>query len=586
MKTIKIVLFTACLLITYSCSFLDPETDNTRDASILDEVAYFCGPLNSVYSNLPTLFENNMDAMTDNAVIRDMSGDWYRCSIGALSPNMNPMELWTEGYANIRSLNIFLDRMRLDDNIPYKTPIRFFPFTSEDDYQSNLNMFWRLKGEAYALRAYWMFELLKNYGGVTGDNQIMGIPLVGDNVLNVSDNLMIPRASFQDCIKAIIDDCDSAIVSCRLPDLYKGTDVVYGNAFRDHISGAAAKAIKAKALLYAASPAYNLENNIDAWSQAAIASAEAITAVGGINAVLSSREEYYFSQINNKDWKNNDVVFKGKVVTGNSKFETENYPPHLYGKALINVSQNFVDAFPDVNGYPIDAEGSVYNKETPYSDRDPRLAMFVGYDGGKIGSYVLDIAEGGADAYDPLARTSRSGYYLKKTLRESVKLTPGSSTATPRANILIGLPELLLNYAEAANRAWGVSGDPEGFGFTAKDALRRIVTRDNSKTGAKYLDEVIGDDSEKFEDYVRLQRRIELSFEGHYYYDLRRWYAADSDWEKHINVPVYGIEVRDGENGKEYKKVELEKRYFVSPYQPIPYSEIYNAGLIQNKGWN
>ena len=141
---------------------------------------------------------------------------------------------------------------------------------------------------------------------------------------------------------------------------------------------------------------------------------------------------------------------------------------------------------------------------------------------------------------------------------------------------------MLLNYAEAANRAWGVTGDPQALGFNAKQALNRILVRDNAKTGADYLNNVIGTDSGKFEDYVRLQRRIELSFEGHYYYDLRRWYASESNWEDYINVTVNGARIS---KDNVYTSIPLEKRVYSSPWQPIPFSEIFNAELTQNKGW-
>lgn len=577
---------TICVMALSSCDFLEPETDNTRDEGILDEAAYICGPLNTVYDNLPARFDCTMDIMTDNAVIRNMSGTYYRCGIGGLSPNMNPLDIWTSAYSNIRYLNVFLSKMVLNDETGYRTPVRFLPFNSEADYADNMRMFWRLRGEAYVLRAYWMSELLRNFGGMSVDGRILGVPVVGDRILDVrEDNLKLPRETYDKCVRAIVNDCDSAVIACKLPDLYTGTDQVYGNSMKGRASGAAAKAIKARILLYAASPAFNPENDKTRWERAAIAAADAIKAAGGINAAMSSRDEYYFTQINNKDWKNNDVIMRGKVLTGNQSFESDNYPPYLYGNALINVSENFVDIFPDNNGYPL-SESPVWSSADPYSARDPRLALFVGFNGGKIGNYTLDIAEGGTEAWNPLAKTSRSGYYLKKGLRMSVSLKPGSGTGTPRANILYGYPELLLNYAEAANMAWGVSADPSGIGFTAKDALKRIVTRDNPKNGAKYLENEIGDDSGKFGNYVHLQRRIELCFEGHYYYDLRRWYAGSADWGKYINVPVDGIEIKSSDKGFEYSRIQLEKRIFVSPWPPVPYSEVYNGGVQQNKGWN
>lgn len=172
---------------------------------------------------------------------------------------------------------------------------------------------------------------------------------------------------------------------------------------------------------------------------------------GGINAAFASRDDYYFNQINNVDNPNYDVIMRSQVLKGNSALEADNFPPGMYGSALVNVSQNLVDAFPDSNGYPI-SESNLYKAATPYVSRDPRLDMFVGYNGGKIGTYTLAIFEGGWDAYNPLKKTSRSGYYLKKTLKQSIVLTPGHATSTPRANILIGLPEVLLTFAEAATR--------------------------------------------------------------------------------------------------------------------------------------
>lgn len=574
----KITLSVIGLAALTCCDFLDPETDNTRDESILDEAAYFCGPLNNAYASLPTLFNNSMDALTDNAVLRDCSEDYYYYATGALSPNFNPLGNWKSAYNCIRYLNIFLNRMVLNDSTTYKTPVRFTELTDDESFAQNIQIFWRLKGEAWGLRAYWLASLLKNFGGQTDDGQILGVPLVGSRVLTINDDLKIPRATYDECVNAIINDCDSAILVGKLPDKYTGDDIVYGASMRGRICGAAVKALKARVLLFAASPAYNPTNDLTKWEEAAIAAGEAIQALGGINAAFSTRDEYYFTQVDNSTWKNWDVIFAGRVQSGNSSFERDNYPPQCYGNARINVSQNFVDIFPDSKGYPI-SESTEYDEENPFANRDPRLALFVGYHGSNINDYTIDIS--GKDTYSLTAHTTRSGYYLKKTLRTTISLEPGHGTSTKRVNILLGLPELLLNYAEAANRAWGVTGDPQGLGFNAKQALARILTRDN-KNGTVYLDNVIGTDSDKFDEYVRIQRRIELSFEGHYYYDLRRWYAGESNWEEYLNVPVYGIMINDN---SAYEKIYLENRNYHSPWQPIAYSEVYNAELVQNKGW-
>lgn len=576
------ILAFAFSMLLSACSFLEPELDNTRDESILDETAYFCGPLNEVYNNLPTSFDLEMDALTDNAVVRNFSGEYYRCGTGAISIHRNPLDIYTKGYKCIRSLNYFLSRMVIDESTSYQTPIRFFTITSETDLENNLKMFYRLKAEAYGLRAFWQYELIKNFAGEGTSGQMLGVPLVGDRILENGEGTDIPRASLDECVRAIVEDCETALENGALPDNYTGTDVVFGNAFRNRISGAAVKSIKAKALLLAASPAYNKTNDPAKWEAAALAAAEAIKAVGGVNAALSTRDEYYFTQVNVSDWKNNDVIFKAKPLTGNNSFESSHYPERLYGSASLNVSQNLVDAFTDANGYPITADGATYDPANPYANRDPRLALFVGTHGGKVGNYVVNIAEGGYDFYTPQNRSPRTGYYLKKCLRDKqVSLDPNNSKTTVRANIIIGFPDMLLCYAEAANEAWGVTADPQGVGFTAKQALNVLLVRDG-KNGNKYLNNVIGSNQEMFRDYVRLQRRIELCFEGHYFYDLRRWYSADQDWESKLNVPVYGIKLTD--DG--FEKVYLEDRRFQAPYMPIPYAEVVNAGLEQNNGWN
>lgn len=583
MKTIKLILTILAMAAVASCDFLEPESDNSRGQDVMDDPAYFCGPLNAAYDALPSMFNLNMDAMTDNAVVRNYSGNYYRAGIGNMSPNFNPLDCWNSCYSNIRLLNMFLNRMVLNDEHSYKTPIRFFAINNETDLENNLKMFWRLKGEAYALRAWYYFELLRNFAGEGADGQMLGVPLVGNKVLDQSQDLNIPRASLADCIKAIVDDCDSAVVVGKLPDLYLGTkDVVYNQSLSPHISGAAAKAIKAKALLLYASPAYNKSGETSRWEAAAKAAAAAVNAAGGIKTKFFSMDEYYFSNINNTSITQNNVIFKGKWVIGNSSLESDNYPSAIYGSAALNVSQNLVDAFTDAEGYPV-SESSVYDSAKPFANRDARLDMYVGYDGGKIGTYTIDISEKGAEHYNPLNAASRSGYYLKKALRcNQVVCGPSNKKkGTPRACILIGLPELYLMYAEAANEAWGVNADPEGYGFTAQAALSRILLKDNKK-GDLYLKNVIGADQDKFREYTRLQRRVELCFEGHYYYDLRRWYAGSDEWKSKLNVAVYGIISEGGA----YKTIEMEKRVFKAAYPPIPYAEVYNAGLVQNKGWN
>jgi hypothetical protein len=589
MKKINIIWIV--LPILFSCEdFLEPNQDNrmTED-DVFHNAAYFCGPLMNAYDALPDFYNIEMDNMTDNSVNNSLSGDYYLCGVGALRPDYNPLNNWETGYQQIRRLNQFLSKMKLNPEAAIPTPVRFYALNSAADSVDNVREFYRLLGEAYFMRAFWLSELLKNFAGTTPDGAILGVPLIGDRVLNVTDDLDFPRAPYADCVAAVVNDCDTAIK--YLPVEYKGTDRVTGQSMNGRVSGISALALKARVLLYAASPAFNPNNDRTLWEQAALAAGTAIKAVGGGFQNLTTIEQYYFNQLQNKTWNDNgrDIFFRSRVTSGNRQYETNNYPQSMYGNAITNPSQNYVDAFPDNSGYPV-SESSVYNEASPFANRDPRLALYVAYNGIALGPsnyHTIESYIGGADAYVPLNKTSRSSYYLKKLLRPgTVSLIPGNETGTARAYIILGKPELYLNYAEAANEAWGVKNDPMGFGFTAYAVLKRIHLRYwGNANGDKYLDNVIGEDVDKFRTYIRNERRIELSFEGHYFYDLRRWIGDRS--VSALNTDVYGMEITKAPDGTlTYNRKFLEKKNFQTPFMPIPYIEIYNATkLVQNYGW-
>jgi len=588
---------------------LEPTYDGTlSEDEIFANAAYFCGPLNDAYNSLSATFNIDMDNLTDNSVSRNLSSNYCLCGTGALRPDNNPVDNWVSSYRQIRHINQFLSRMKLntDPAAALPTPVLFFRINNANDRQANIQEFWRLYGEAYFLRAYFYSELLKNFGGVTNDGQVLGIPLVGDRVLQVTEDLNIPRATYAETVKAIINDCDTAIKylpTQYLPNQTFGDARVYGDAKNGRASGISARALKARVLLFAASPAFNITGDAEAkrkmWEAAAVAAAEAIRSVQGgfqdlVNSPATSATDdvgnaYYFNQLQNRSWNDNgrDLFLRANIQSSNRGYENNNYPPSMYGSALTNPSQNFVDAFPDRNGYPITAEGTVYDPSKPYENRDPRFALWVAYNGSPMGPggyHIIETYEGGVDAYNPLRGTSRSGYYLRKLVRpKTVSLLPSNLVGTSRTNIILGKPELYLTYAEAANEAWGVTGDPMGFGFTAKDVLERIHRK--YACGNQYLNNVIGTNQNLFRDYIRNCRRLDLSFEGFYFYDLRRWVSDGNPAA--LNVDVFGTKiVKTGTNTYTYERVFLEKKNFRSAYMPIPYTELFNApSIVQNKGW-
>lgn len=583
----QIIGFVLLVFSVSACTdILNSRYDNFLTEDQVDATSqYFCGPLEYAYSSIPNQFPIDMDKLTDNAVNSNLSGDYYGCGNGALRPDNNPLDNWKNCYNQIRSLNAFIPKLVITKGRKLSTPVRFYSISTAQDSIDNVRMLLRVKGESYFMRAYWRNELLRNFAGRAADGvTVLGYPLVGDSVLDYTDNLNIPRGLYTDCVKEIVSDCDSAFK--YLPLQYIGADRVTGQTLNDRASGIASLALKARVLLFAASPAYNPGNDPVKWEDAATSAGTAIKAIGGIAAALSTYDNYYFVQLNSTTFQNRDILFRTNVQTGNSAFETNNYPKGMYGNASINVSQNYVDAIPDINGYPI-SESTVYSELNPYSNRDPRLALYVAYNGTKLGLgtyYTINSYVGGPDAYLPVNNTSRTSYYLKKLLRSgTVDIRPGKSAGTARARIVLGLPELYLNYCEAAAHAWGVKSDPKTFGFTAYDVLLKIQARYGGKS--TYLTTVIGTDVDKFVRYVLNERRLELSFEGHYFYDLRR-NVVDNNVSA-LNVDIYGMVItKNTDNTFTYTRKKIEKRDFQSPYLPIPYVEIANApAIVQNFGW-
>lgn len=571
----------------FGCSeFLDPELDGSlTEEQVFENAAYFSGLVNEVYNSVSNQYDYMMDCATDNATTNNYNSSYLKIGTGFLRPNMNPLNDWVFDYKQIRRINQFLEKMVLDPSKPYLTPVRFRPLGSPADSLDNINTFYRFLGEAYFLRAYYQADLLKKFGGEGVNGEMLGFPIV-TTVLDVDNDLNKPRNTYQECVAQIINDCDSAIKF--LPVEYKGTNAVLGSDMNGRANGIAAMALKARVLLYAASPLFNTLGDITLWEAAAVAAGDAIKAIGGLTN-LQTINNYYFTRLNDRNYQNRDIFLRGNVLNNNRAYENENFPPSMYGNGRVNPSQNFVDAFPDSKGYPID-QSSLYESSDPYAQRDPRLELYVAYNNSKMGPgnyHTVETFVGGTDAFNPSKNTSRTGYYLKKLLRYAdVQLIPGYMRSTSRAAIHLGAPELYLNFAEAAFEAWGPTGDPKGYGWSAKTVIERIHQRYGSSN--EYLNNVAVSDDNIFRQLVRNERRLELSFEGHYFFDLRRWIDNSEDLSS-LNTTVRGAEIYKIDNDifTYDLNFDVEERKYISPFMPIPYDEIFNApALIQNKGWN
>jgi hypothetical protein len=453
----------------------------------------------------------------------------------------------------------------------------------------------RLKGEAYALRGLFEYRLLLTVGGVGSSGQLLGIPIY-NKFINFNENFNIPRASFSESVTQIYSDFDKALSYLVMDDYKNITSVsnlppgmsdittsdyntVFGNFEMERISGRIVKALKARVALLAASPAFSPDNDQSLWDMAANYAATSINLAGGIASLDPNGYKFFNSAIVDKvrlpgaDQK--EMVWRQAIGTSNT-WESDNYPPSLYGNGRINPTQNLVDAFPMKNGYPISNPLSLYNPLDPYAKRDPRLALYILYNGSIMKTKtILTGAGGGINAKDSLENSTRTGYYLRKMIREDVNMDPVSINTKKHYNVYIRYTEIFLTYAEAANEAWG----PNGTGpndFSARDVIAAIRKRAGISQPDNYLASI--STPEDMRNLIHNERRLELCFEGFRFWDLRRWNADLTEAAKGVNI-----------KGTNYTVVNVEPRTYDNSYMhygPIPNGEIVKfSALIQNKGW-
>lgn len=571
MKILKYITFVILIFWISSCKkFMEPEPDASIRLDYVEQSqAYFKGVIYKVYKGLPTRVSLTYEAATDNAVVNSESDVSSKAARGGLSTQNNPFgDVWTTDYNQINIINWYIGKMVLDPTKTIPTPVKF-----DINPLINMQMFYFTLGEAYFLRAWYQLDLLKYYGGVVSDGKAYGFPIT-TKYLQVGDQLDLPRNSYKECVDRIAADCDSAFK--YLPLTYSKTSGFISDGLQNdagHASGIGAKALKARAYLYAASPAYNPGNDPALWNLAAQSAADAITAIGADNLLAYSA---YFNKnnLNNKNYSNKDIFFRGPITSNSTTYESENYPPRAFsGQGTYNPTQNLVNAFPMIDGYPLGSSPTKpYDPTNMVLNRDPRLDLFIVRNQEVFAKITLNTQAGGLDAYGSDPNATRSGYYLQKLLDPTVSLESGKVVSTTYAAILFGRPELYLNFAEAAINATG-NPDDKKFGYSAREILAKV--RDRALGAGKDLYLPLVTTREAFLELVKNERRVELCFEDHRFWDLRRWCRGVSDIST-LNSPVYGI----------YSTSPLETRSYKSPYMPMPYSELLKTkNLVNNAGW-
>lgn len=597
MKLVRLLYMTPLLLGTLSAcddTFVE-KTNNEWEPKYIWSVSDIAqGVLNNAYSAIPKRPDNYdgnfLDAATDNALTSQFGSSVYKIVSGKFSVTDNPLGNWSTCYQQLQYINSFLEN-GLTDQTKY----------DKVDEEKDAAYKKRLRGEAYFLRAFWGFRLLQHYGGKTDNGQALGYPLALHFITEeeASQLTSFERDTYQACANQIMNDCDEAM-KC-LPLKYEGSDPVVGATEIGRATQLTAAALKSRVALYAASPAFqpNICTQIESMGRFSVIDPSMYEEKWVVAAKIADEVLKMDGFGNFYALKSTDLADAGNATPAEFLFRTfhntkemenRHFTPYYLGKANTVPSQNLVDAFPMKNsGYPISA-GEVksgYDVQHPYEGRDNRFYLNIYYHGAIYGETGLpvDVIYGGKDSQSFDCYASRSGYYLAKFLsKKEAMLDPVTSTNSQHYYPIMRKAEVFLNYAEAANEAWGPKGkDPDGIcKYTAYEIIKTIRKTSGGITDTRYLDEMAVDKA-SFRELIQNERRLELAFENHRYYDIRRWLLP-------LNEPVRGVTVTEQNGVLQYNtSKEIEARQFDDIryyYSPLPYDEcVKNPNLINNLGW-
>ena len=541
---------------------------NTKDSAGVLAIQF----LNTVYEQALPNGHNRvggdyLDAASDDAVSSKVTiSQVQQIATGAYSAaTPNGDDVWTRNYAAIRDCNVFITdiyRVPLAEKLPNGQP-------AIAAYRS----------EARFLRAWLYFELVKRYGGV---------PLLGDTVFTITDNAQVPRNSFSDCINYIVSECNNIKDSLRTVSMITGT--TYGR-----ITKGAALALKAEALLLAASPLYN-GGNIDGtnpltgyasydatrWQMAAQAAQDVINL--GVYHLYPDFKGQFTTQAQ-PIGANTESIFWVQVGANNS-VEDANSPigySSAGGQGNTSPTQNLVDAFPTDSGYAITDSGVGYDPSNPYVNRDPRLLATVFCNGTSFWlNRAVQTYDGGADKPGGSVVQTKTGYYMRKFMG-SWETAQGTTQFgnTIHDYIYFRYAGILLDYAEATNEVAGPSTD-------VYNVLFQLRQRAGIFPGANgYYGLPVNMDQATMRAAIQNERRLEMAFEEKRYWDIRRWKIAAAVYN---TAPLVGMDIVQPGNGLlSYNRVPVLTTNFKDPqmyFYPIPYSEVVkNPQMKQNPGW-
>ena len=557
----KLFSILSVVLLCAGCSFLDFD-ESSSDYSREDMYKTYSNiqkMLTNIYGYLPNKDIADVSSAlrscgSDDAEYADPDGSVQRFTNGNWSALNTVDDKW-ELFKGVRSANEFLESMETYDLSMYRYDGKYARWLEHLQYYPY---------QARVLRAYFFFDLARRYGDIP-------MPLT---MLTAEEANEIPKTPFNEVIDFIVSECTDC--AAHLPDTYVGLlDDEIGRVTRGF-----ALAVKAKALLYAASPLHNTSGDKAKWQKAAAAAKELMD----LNLYRLDPAE----KANN--YTSPEVIF-AIMRSESQSFEKYNFPVRFTEGERTSMAgsfptQNLVDAFQTAAGYDItlgangwQTDDPNFDLTKPYEGRDPRFARAILANGMAFKGSTIETFVGGKDYSATRSELGTpTGYYLRRYIQESTSFTPEAKVTNKHQWIVYRYAETLLTYAEALNEYLGNPTTTEGsFSMSALDALNLV----RANAG---MPDVNATSYAAFRDAVRREWRVEFAFEDHRFWDVRRW-----DIGQATQGQIDGVEITKSGNQLSYRRITVENRTWAAKMNlfPIPQSELFcNTNLNpQNTGW-
>lgn len=550
-----------------SLTFLSGCVDlNYNEISVRDEEWTYNAPINGiknlvfdVYAQMYNEFEVNYNgaikaSATDEADFAISTSDVHKYYNGGWSP-ANPFPYtWDVSYRAIAEANMYLEKI---------SKINLDDYKYDSNYNNMLMQFELFPYELRFLRAYFYFELVKTYGDV---------PLVTTTLTNAEANNEV-RTPAKNIFEFIVRECDD--IAEYLPVSYKEEP----NSEVGRATRAAVLALKARALLYQASPLFNVDNNKELWLEAAKASKDLIDHAAEWGITLSQYSKLW----------GHDAFFNPELIMGvgrgeSNDFEKANYPVGVEnGKSGNCPSQALVDAYEYIdNGESFGHRhpGNInVTKENPYEGLDPRFALTIVRNGDQwptnsIQKLTIQSYQGGFNGAPKYGATT-TGYYLRKYVDGNCVTTYNNPTTRRHTWIIYRLSEFYLNYAEAMYNYYGDADEKGELGMSANEAVNVLRSRPDIKMP-------LFSGSDNFIERYQRERMVELAFEDHRFWDVRRWKQGNVYFK---DIAAVDLTLQNGEVILTRKNIarQWNDKYYL---YPVPQSEIQkNPKLTQNPNW-